>query len=78
MYTIYRLTCQFILRRQTVVRRKTSENKMLTAATRVFSSKGYASSSVSDIIKEAEVARGTFYLYFESKRAAFEKVARSP
>jgi len=47
---------------------------MLSAALRAFSHKGYASAHVSDIIKGAGVARGTFYLYFESKRDAFEKV----
>ena len=47
---------------------------MLNAALKAFSRKGYASAHVSDIIEEAGVARGTFYLYFESKRDAFEKV----
>ena len=57
-----------------MVRRKTSHGKLLNAALTVFSQTGYASSSVSDIIKEAGVARGTFYLYFDSKRNAFEQV----
>jgi AcrR family transcriptional regulator len=57
-----------------MARIKTNVDKMLEAAMTVFSTKGYASSSVEDIIKEAAVARGTFYLYFESKRTAFEQV----
>jgi AcrR family transcriptional regulator len=56
------------------MRVKTSKEKMLKAALRVFSKKGYNGSSVTDIITEAKVARGTFYLYFQSKRNAFEQV----
>jgi len=56
------------------MRRKTCYGKLLNAALSVFSSKGYTSSSVSDIIEKASVARGTFYLYFNSKRNAFEQV----
>jgi AcrR family transcriptional regulator len=56
------------------MRTRQSEEKLLTAAIKVFSERGYTSSSVSDIIKEAGVARGTFYLYFESKHQAFEQV----
>ena len=40
---------------------------MLDAATWVFARKGYRRAGVSDIIGRAGVARGTFYLYFESK-----------
>lgn len=41
---------------------------LLRAATRVFAKKGYRSASISDVIKAAGVARGTFYLYFRSKQ----------
>ena len=57
-----------------MVLRRTSKEDMLNAELKAFSKKGYASAHVSDIIKQAGVARGTFYLYFESKRDAFEKV----
>jgi AcrR family transcriptional regulator len=40
---------------------------LLDAATWVFARKGYRRAGVSDIIGRAGVARGTFYLYFESK-----------
>jgi AcrR family transcriptional regulator len=46
----------------------------LSAARQVFAERGYHRASVSDIIKAAEVARGTFYNYFESKRAVFRAV----
>lgn len=50
---------------------------LVQAATRVFAAKGFRAASVSDIIAEAGVARGTFYLYFESKTAAFMAVIDS-
>jgi AcrR family transcriptional regulator len=40
----------------------------------VFAEKGYHAASIDDIIREAGIARGTFYLYFESKRAIFEEL----
>lgn len=37
------------------------------AAARVFSERGVAGTAVSDIVKAAGIAQGTFYLYFDSK-----------
>ncbi len=48
--------------------------QLLGAARTVFAAHGYHQSSVSDIIAEAGVARGTFYNYFESKRLVFQAV----
>jgi AcrR family transcriptional regulator len=48
--------------------------QILEAAIRAFGAKGYHGTQVSDIIAEAGVARGTFYLYFESKREIFEAI----
>jgi AcrR family transcriptional regulator len=48
--------------------------QVLLCAERVFSRKGYHAAGVADIIAEAGVARGTFYLYFESKRAIFDEL----
>jgi AcrR family transcriptional regulator len=53
-------------------RRSQRREQILLAAKKVFSLKGYHDCSVSDILEEAEIARGTFYLYFPSKRAVFE------
>lgn len=47
-------------------------DRLLTAAIEVFASKGYSATRVSDIVREAGVAQGTFYLYFKSKQAIFE------
>lgn len=48
--------------------------QLLTAARVVFAARGYHNAGVAHIIIEAGVARGTFYNYFESKRAIFNEV----
>lgn len=48
--------------------REKRREQLLRAATRVFARKGYRAASISDVIKAAGVARGTFYLYFHSKQ----------
>jgi len=48
--------------------------QILKVAAQVFARKGYHATSVSDIIEAAGIARGTFYLYFESKRLIFEEL----
>lgn len=45
--------------------------QILDAALHVFASKGYHAASISDLVDAAGVARGTFYLYFESKNDVF-------
>ena len=44
--------------------------EIASAAARVFTERGVANTAVSDIVKAAGVAQGTFYLYFDSKDAA--------
>ena len=44
--------------------------QLLRAARKVFRAKGYDGASISEIVREAGVAQGTFYLYFPSKRDA--------
>jgi AcrR family transcriptional regulator len=48
--------------------------QILDASRQVFAERGFHRASVSDIIAAAGVARGTFYNYFESKRAVFRAV----
>jgi len=52
-------------------RREQTRAKILEAATAVIAERGYASTSVADLIDAAGIARGTFYLYFESRDAVF-------
>jgi len=41
--------------------------KIIQAATKVFAKKGFFNARISDIAKEAKVADGTIYLYFNNK-----------
>lgn len=54
--------------------KKNRREEILKAAIRVFSQKGYHETSISNIIKKAGIARGTFYLYFENKRQIFDSI----
>ena len=42
-------------------------SKIIQAATKVFAKKGFFNARISDIAKEAKVADGTIYLYFNNK-----------
>lgn len=47
---------------------------ILQHARDVFAKHGYHAAKIDDIVQAAGVARGTFYLYFEDKRAIFEEI----
>lgn len=55
-------------------RRNRRRAQIRAAARRVFSGRGYHATSVADILAEAGIARGTFYLYYASKRLVFEEL----
>ena len=40
----------------------------------MFLTKGYDNTSIDDIIHEAQIAKGTYYYYFESKESTLEEV----
>jgi AcrR family transcriptional regulator len=48
--------------------------QLLSCAQKLFAGKGYHATSVEDVILQAGVSRGTFYNYFDSKRALFGEV----
>ncbi len=53
-----------------VVKHKTNRRaELLSAARKVFAEKGYEATTISEIVTQASVAQGTFYLYFPSKVA---------
>jgi AcrR family transcriptional regulator len=54
--------------------RESRRAAVLVAARKVFAKNGYHQTSIDDLIEEAGIARGTFYLYFESKRAIFDEL----
>lgn len=47
---------------------------ILATARAVFARQGYHRTGIADIVDEMGVARGTFYRYFDSKRAVFQVV----
>ncbi len=57
--------------------RSDKRERILAAAVKVFAAKGFYCARVSDVAREAGVADGTIYLYFESKedllRGLFEE-----
>ncbi len=52
-------------------RGEATRRRILDAAEAVFGAKGYHAASVTEITRQAQVAQGTFYLYFHSKREIF-------
>jgi len=50
-------------------KRKNTEKyyRIIEAATKVFAKKGFYQSKISEIAKEAKIADGTIYIYFENK-----------
>lgn len=51
-----------------------TRNALVTAARQVFERDGYLDARISDISKEAGVAAGSFYTYFDSKEEIFAAV----
>jgi Bacterial regulatory proteins, tetR family len=59
--------------------RRTPEHRfqdLLDAATRVFIAQGYRRTQVADVAEAMRVAKGTVYLYVESKEALFDAALR--
>jgi AcrR family transcriptional regulator len=48
--------------------------EILTAAVRVFARKGFAATRIDDIAAEAGIAKGSVYLYYDSRDALLEAV----
>jgi AcrR family transcriptional regulator len=51
-----------------------TRRKLLAAAEEIFGAVGYHDASIVKITEAANVAQGTFYLYFSSKREIFDEV----
>lgn len=47
--------------------KKKKQDALLNTAYHLFTEKGFQKTSISDIVNEAGVAKGTFYLYFKDK-----------
>ena len=55
--------------------KEANRRAILEAARAVFARIGYEAANIRDIIRETELASGTFYNYFKSKEEVFEAIA---
>lgn len=53
------------------------KQQLLDAAARLFADRGYAETRIVDICREAGVAKGLFYWYFDTKEAVFRDLAEA-
>jgi AcrR family transcriptional regulator len=58
-------------RKRAVLPKAERSEQILRAARDVFARRGYHQATIDDIVLQAGVARGTFYLYFGDKRTVF-------
>ncbi|MCG4586199.1 TetR/AcrR family transcriptional regulator, partial [Anaerosalibacter bizertensis] len=54
--------------------KKEKESSLYAAAYDLFTTKGIHNTAISDIVKKAGVAKGTFYLYFKDKYDVLDKI----
>jgi AcrR family transcriptional regulator len=52
-------------------RSEETRSKIMDAAVKLFSTRGFTAASVDDICEEAGISKGAFYHHFESKQALF-------
>ncbi len=55
-------------------KKREKERKILNASYELFINKGISNTSIQDIVDKANVAKGTFYLYFKDKHDLQEKL----
>lgn len=53
------------------------KQRLVDSAKEAFASNGYHETSVSEIVRQAGIARSTFYQYFDSKQHLFESILDS-
>lgn len=53
-----------------------TKKRILKAAKKVFTSKGFDGASIEDITKEAKITKSLLYYYFESKDAVFYEIMK--
>ena len=54
--------------------REERKKEILMIARKLFAEKGYDQTSINDILKIIEIAKGTFYYYFTSKEELLEEI----
>jgi AcrR family transcriptional regulator len=66
-----------MLETKTDVKDGGTRERIIAAATDLFLQKGYASTSVEDILDAVQIAKGTFYHHFSSKGSLLESVTEN-
>jgi AcrR family transcriptional regulator len=51
-----------------------TRSRLIARATRLFATRGYAATSLDDVVQRARVTKGALYHHFPDKRALFEAV----
>jgi AcrR family transcriptional regulator len=64
-------------RRKEDVLNEFRRSELILSARRVFGSHGFEHATMEAIARDADVAKGTVYLYYDSKRAIYEAVLRA-
>ena len=59
------------------VKGKETKNKLLSIAIHEFATMGFDNTKVDTIVREANLTKPSFYLYFESKQAIFDEIVNS-
>ncbi|NTV77576.1 MAG: TetR/AcrR family transcriptional regulator [Clostridiales bacterium] len=59
---------------KTIKEGEVRKQEILVAARELFVKKGYDQTSVNDILKVVDIAKGTFYYYFSSKEEVLEAI----
>ncbi|QWK19441.1 MAG: TetR/AcrR family transcriptional regulator [Hydrogenobacter thermophilus] len=54
-----------------------TKERLLNSAKKLFSKKGYYETRVSDIVADAGLSQGAFYLYFKSKEDIFKSLVKN-
>lgn len=62
---------------KTASKKTLKRNRMFEAAYNLFSTRGVNNTAIDDIVKEAGVAKGTFYLYFKDKYDIIDRLILS-
>lgn len=57
--------------------RELRKHRLVDSAKLAFAQKGYHETSISEIVRQAGIARSTFYQYFDSKLHLFESILES-
>ncbi|WP_416197110.1 TetR/AcrR family transcriptional regulator [Sporanaerobacter sp.] len=56
------------------INKRQKEDSLYAAAYELFTTQGIHNTAISDIVKKAGVAKGTFYLYFKDKYDVLDKI----